>query len=340
MNNVYDISDQDRRYDEASTWIARIDRELSTDEEAELRTFLADDRNRELFLEMARLWDKMDALSRLAEILPDVEHRPRRSHGLAIAASLIVAAVAVAWFAVPWLTGDRPEFETIAQTTAVYETAVGEQSTVSLSDGTVLVLNTDSRVRVSYSHESRYIDLDRGEIHVTVARDPLRPLMVRTDSSIIQALGTQFNVEITSDRRVEVIVVEGVVLIGVNDPESAVAQTRLAPESATRLTGGSRAVLGPAEEQVERIEPREIEVKLSWTDGNIVFRGESLEEAIAEVGRYTDVEFVFLDDRARQVRVVGRFKTGDVDSLLANLEANLDISYQRLDDDEVLLSSR
>ena len=329
MSNIYDINSQDRRYDEASTWIARIDRGLSSDEEAGLQAFLADARNRELFLEMAELWDKMDALGRLAEILPDVERRRRRVPGLAVAASVLVAPV---WFAMPSV--DPGEAGDTA-TAAVYETAIGEQSTVSLSDGTVIVLNTDSRMQVRYSQGSRVIELERGEINVTVARDP-----VRAEANVIQAVGTVFNVEISSGQIVEVIVIEGVVLVGIQDAAADTPEALLSPESATRMTSGSRVVLGESGGQVERIETDEIEVKLSWTDGSIVFRGESLEDAMTEVGRYTEVEFVFLDEHSRQKRVAGRFKAGDVESLLAQLQNNFGISYQRIGDDKVLLSSR
>lgn len=338
MSNIYDINSQDRRYDEASTWIARIDRGLSPDEETELQAFLADARNRELFLEMAELWDKMDALDRLAEILPDVERRRRRrAPGLAVAASVLIALAAAVWFAMPLIDpGDADN----RATAAVYETAIGEQSTVSLSDGTVIVLNTDSRMQVRYSQGSRVIDLERGEINVTVARDPIRPLLVRAEASVIQAVGTVFNVEITGGQTIEVIVVEGVVLVGLQNAGADDPEGLLSAESATRMTSGSRVVLGQSGEQVERIEADEIEVKLSWTDGNIVFLGETLEDAMAEVGRYTEVEFVFLDEYSRQRRVVGRFKAGDVESLLAQLQANFDISYQRIGDDKVLLSGR
>ncbi len=337
MSNIYEINTQDRRYDEASAWIARIDRGLSPDEETGLQAFLADTRNRELFLEMAELWDKMDALGRLAEILPDVERRRRRAPGLAVAASALLAVAAAVWFAVPSIyPGDAGD----TAKAAVYETAIGEQSTVSLSDGTVIVLNTDSRMQVRYSQGSRVIDLERGEINVTVARDPIRPLLVHAEASVIQAIGTVFNVEITSGQSVEVIVIEGAVLVGIQNAASDDGEALLSPASATRMTSGSRVVLGQSGEQVERIETDEIEVKLSWTDGNIVFRGESLEDAMTEVGRYTEVEFVFLDERSREVRVAGHFKAGDVEGLLITLQNNFDISYQRIGDDKVLLSSR
>ena len=79
--------------------------------------------------------------------------------------------------------------------------------------------------------------------------------------------------------------------------------------------------------------------ELSWRDGNLIFRGESLAVAAAEVGRYTPVEFVFVDEGLQKVRVAGFFKAGDVTGFLSNLEANFDITYERVDDQTILLSA-
>jgi len=80
-----------------------------------------------------------------------------------------------------------------------------------------------------------------------------------------------------------------------------------------------------------------VAVKLSWRKGNLIFRGESLEEAVREVERYTPVEFVFLDQDLKKIRVAGLFKAGDVRGLLATLRENFDIVYQYTDDQTVLL---
>ena len=112
------------------------------------------------------------------------------------------------------------------------------------------------------------------------------------------------------------------------------------PPSAVTVAAGEELILGSPEEEVTEISPANIEVKLSWQNGNLIFRGESLEEAMAEVGRYTSVEFVFLDDELRKVRIAGLFRAGDVDGLLVVLRENFDIVYERVDERKVLLSAR
>lgn len=75
MSNVYDIDDarqrRARRAVEASTWIARMDKGLGDAEAEALRAWLrADAGNRAELLEMARMWDRMDALALLSEAFP------------------------------------------------------------------------------------------------------------------------------------------------------------------------------------------------------------------------------------------------------------------------------
>lgn len=105
------------------------------------------------------------------------------------------------------------------------------------------------------------------------------------------------------------------------------------------IAQAERVVLNSGEEAVEVLEPEEIEVQLSWRNGNLIFRGESLATAVAEVGRYTSVEFVIEDEELRRIRVAGLFKAGDVSGFLSSLEANFDIVYERADDATILLSA-
>jgi transmembrane sensor len=156
----------------------------------------------------------------------------------------------------------------------------------------------------------------------------------------VQAVGTAFSLEITSDQQIELIVTEGKVLVGVHQSHGGPTEVMpvvLAPFSVT-VIAGEQLTLGFPDEEITEVSPEEIEVKLSWRQGNLIFQGESLEEAVAEIGRYTTVEFVILDDDLRKVRIAGLFKAGDVDGLLAALRENFDIAYQRNSDGKILLS--
>ena len=337
-------------FDEAGDWLAKLDRGLSSSEERQFQAWLFDhDDNYAVFSQLAQVWDRMDVLSRLAEIYPiEPVRKHSRSYLLPIAASLLMAAGVVYWML------PRQSIETLSETVArshdlsipdLYQTGIGQQKSVSLQDGTQLMLNTNSRVSVVYSANNRFLLLERGEMHVDVAHDPGRPLSVMAQGRIMQAVGTEFNVEITDVQNIELLVTEGVVMVGiVNSPMSDQVTSEpivLAPDSSL-ITAGFQAVIDSTDDSEQSVEPaavdtEEIAVKLSWREGNLIFRGERLEDAITEIGRYTAVEFVFLDEEAKTMRVAGLFKAGDVEGLLKTLRDNFNISYEWIADDKIAL---
>ncbi len=64
---------EEKRLGEASDWIAKLDRSLTNDEKIALQTWLAlTKKNRDVLFEVAQIWDKMDDLSRLSDLFPDL----------------------------------------------------------------------------------------------------------------------------------------------------------------------------------------------------------------------------------------------------------------------------
>src|SRR5262249_50303587 len=97
----------------------------------------------------------------------------------------------------------------------VFQTVVGEQSSFTLQDGSVLFLNTDSKVRVSWLPRERHIELVRGEARFKVAKDATRPFTVATTTAAVRAVGTVFNVR-PEPLATQVAVLEGRVEVTVS----------------------------------------------------------------------------------------------------------------------------
>ena len=345
MNNVYEFPQRDRPYDEASEWIARMDKGLSEAEERELQRWIgADEANRKVLFEMTRLWDDMSVMSRLADLIPEPATRSRvvPASIFAVAASVLVAVIAGGWlYLSQGIDAETSTTLTASLPESVYETQVGEQSTVVLHDCTQVVLNTNSRIEVIYTDTYRLLRLERGEIHVEVAHDTDRPLSVAAGDRIMQAVGTAFSVQITPDQKIELVVTEGMVRIGVHaNPHTAkvVVAPPVLQASSVALVAGEEVLLGSPDEDVVPVSPEEIEVKLSWREGNLIFGGETLEDAVAEVGRYTTIEFVILDEDLKKETIGGLYKAGDIDGLLASLRGQFNIVHEWTDDGTILLT--
>ena len=360
MKTPTPIHRDDELIEAASRWVIKIDEDaLTRGDEAALHAWLEEsDEHRAVLFEVAAVWDKCDALAALADLFPHAGSR--ESHGsrwspwpqwtaITVGMSAVVACVLLL---IP-RPGADPATPMIHST---YETEVGGQKTVVLPDGSDLVLNTNTRVTVMVTRFARVLRLAQGEILVRVAQDPDRPLSVLAAGRVIQALGTEFVVEITPTRQVDLMVTEGEVVIGVHevalassdewgaDLDPAVLPSKIAPSADNTVTEGQWLRIGPGEllrsAQADTVDTDDLEVRLSWTEGRLVFRSEPLDRVLQEVERYTMVTFVLTDENLKHRTLTGRFRAGDVDALLASLRVNFQINHEFDGEGRVLLSTR
>ena len=343
MSNVYPLQSREQRYDEASIWVARLDRQLSPEEEQAMKRWLAQHPdNADLLYRMAGLWDKMDALARLADLFPKPPSTRKRWHSTwimsGLAASFLVMCVAVVllYTGPTWHSDPR-----LALLDNRYKTVLGERSNINLPDGTRVVLNTDSVLRIKYTKTDRLLMLERGEFHVQVAHNRDRPLSVYVEGKIVQAVGTAFSVRINEDRGVKVLVTDGKVVVASDESGEEAERRTTAPRISApelSLAKGELAMLGESAPKIERVAPEDIQAQLSWRQGNLTFRGEKLSAAIEEISRYSAVDFEFASEDIQEIRIAGLFKAGDIHGLLTTLQRNFGLNYQRQEDNTILLS--
>ncbi|MFK7888528.1 MAG: FecR family protein [Gammaproteobacteria bacterium] len=336
----------------AAIWIAKIDRGLSDDEQHQLNDWLGQaSLHGEALIEAATMWDMLDVLQPISKVLPmsdvrieDVaeasdEEQPDRRQGIgwfAVAASVLLAAGALAWLGLPsssvtpdHLTASRLESAEPVRIIRHYQTKVGETATFDLADGSIAQLNTDSTIAVEYSARHRHIELIKGEVFFEVARNPDRPFVVESGDDRVTAVGTAFSVDSSTGQSMEVIVTEGKVVI--NRKPGAVTESY--PDVV--LTPGQRVVVRDNQPDVSADE--DPDASLAWREGYVVFKGESLAQVVREIDRYTPLSFEITDPDLATIPVGGFFKTGDLEQLLLVLQQNFGVAHQR-DGNRILLS--
>ena len=336
----------DDSFDQACVWLSRIDRDLSAEEQADLQSWLSEHPDHlDLLVRIAKEWDRFDVLSQLIGDPPAVPKKrtPRRfaaKMAVGLAACVVIAIVFALLRDVPAPPGEANQ---VAER-RMYTTEVGEQSSVVLSDGSELTLNTDTRLSVDYTATERRVMLQSGEIFVQVMADTNRPFNVYVSDRVVQAVGTAFNVEYVRQGEVEVIVTDGTVAIRKEvrpDPSAGPARSRIEPgEVLTPVRRGEVYRFSGNSDVPQPIEADALTSRLAWRSGNLVFHGETLAQAIREIERYTDAEIVIADDRLNDILVAGVFRAGDIDGLLRTLENNFDVAHQRLNAHQILLTSR
>src|SRR6266849_644012 len=193
--------------EEAAVWIWRMDSAAvaAADRQAFEAWLRLDPRHRRAAAALSAVWGTLDGLAeakrgeKIATFtqtakLPLLHHPQRRW----IAAAAVLAAVAIG---AVWLQ-QGSELQTLA-------TAVGQQRNVTLADGSIVTLNTNTILETDLRWHAREIYLRKGEAHFQVAHDRSRPFLVHAGDAVVRAVGTAFEVRVLSDQHVDVVVDEG-----------------------------------------------------------------------------------------------------------------------------------
>lgn len=263
----------------------------------------------------------------------------------AAAACLLIVAASIAF--TPWLGRERNGGPAVmAEAAEIYETRIGERSTVTLSDGTVATINTNSRIEVSYTDEVREIALKRGQGFFDVAKDIDRPFVVVAGKKRVMALGTVFDVRFDDENEVQVTLVEGRVQVDDNSaPSGGAAPAASSTADMESAVSSASIELSPGERLIARANaaPEIIETdgveETSWRRGQLVFRQRALSDVVAEMNRYNAQKLVLdADERVLALEVSGVFNTGGPPSAFIDaLEAMHPLEARRTGRDELTL---
>ncbi|MFA5632155.1 MAG: FecR domain-containing protein [Porticoccaceae bacterium] len=270
---------------------------------------------------------------------PPLDTRPARKYHrpfVAAATVMLCVSLVIAWQWLPAFMGND-----------TYSTMLGEQRTVRLKDGSLVHLNTNTKVETHFSFKGRDITLLDGEALFDVAKDPDRPFRVRSNKNIIQAIGTQFNVYQHGDVT-KVAVIEGIVGI---DPDRKLQPQHqqsvdLSSHSAVkvsvdpaRLVAGQEAALGPNGEVLSLIET-DVRNAIAWRTRRLVFQSQSLSEVAAQFNRYNRLQIRIEGDELAAKRLTGTFNADDPKTLIRFLAAGQDLQVDRSGNNVVIRQAR
>jgi transmembrane sensor len=326
--NIVNFPDRPPVEDEAARWVVRHgEGSLTTAEQAQFDAWKqASPAHGEAFARLSAHWKDLDLLAALADTPAEkpLWMKPSLWAGAGMAAAVALAViVGVSQFSAP----GAPTVQVAEQPgLGVYKTEVGDQEKITLADGSVVTLNTASRIEARMNDKERTIRLLEGEAFFEVAHDPSRPFSVYAGDGVTVAVGTAFSVRLEQGS-VEVVVSEGKVSY------SRVADVP-APEPVAYVAAGETALFGESV-VIDRIDLAAIDRKLSWTDGKLVFSGDALSSVVADISRYADIRFEFATQDLADMRVGGVFGLGEVDDMLEALETNFGVRAERIDDKHV-----
>lgn len=255
----------------------------------------------------------------------------RRSLSSAMVAGLAAALLAVSLLG-GWGMAGFPDPTTLGfgggePRAARYVTAAGERATVSLPDGSVLTLNTDSAAEVAFDRRARVVRLVKGQALFAVAHDPSRPFRVQAGDRQVTAVGTVFDVLLLPEN-LRVALLDGVVRVSAEQSRPGPVQTLSAGEVMTARADGTVTV---RKADTARL--------AGWRDGMVHFEETPLDEAVAEMNRYARRPIVVVDAKARALRVSGAFRTTEADTFAGTMVDIFPLSINHSADGRTILAS-
>lgn len=327
---------------EAAAWVSRLDAGPSDELLEEFQRWMDQSRHhREAGERLRGLWGELDALAELRASAVEASATARRPVGRAAPQRRLVAAMVAAAAALAAVVGLAVAVRPPAPA-PVFETAVGEQRTIALADGSTVQLNTNSRLQVQLAARARDLRLERGEAFFQVKHDPARPFTVYAGQGTVQALGTAFAVRLEKDE-MRVTLTRGAVRLGHAAPAGfRPTRPRQNGDEAVLTAHGGRvaeAVVAPNGITQQPVSSEAAARELAWRQGALVFADEPLSHVVADVSRYTDVDIEIADPKLRDVRIAGYFQTGEVEPMLEALQTGFGIHVERLGPKRVRLSA-
>ena len=304
--------------DEAARWFVRLQEPaVSADEQQRFDAWLNQHpQHRDEFQLLQGLWTAADLLpaprlKALAETRPARrERRPLLRY--AVAASVLAVALGLGLFSGLNHPGGY---------SAEFSTALGERKHVALPDGSVIDLNSRSRLQVHYEKDRRLIELSEGEAMFSVEHDSSRPFVVEAGSGKITVTGTRFDVrrEVTQTR---VAVEQGTVKVQGHDaPDNEFIN--LTAGLGTHVDAQGKVAAAYA------VNPAEL---TAWRGGKLVFNNARLSEVAAEVSRYREQPLTVSNPGVANLRLTSVFKSDNTDALLKALPSILPVAVRTLDD--------
>jgi transmembrane sensor len=202
-------------------------------------------------------------------------------------------------------------------------TGIGQTQVYNMADGSTITLNTNTIVQAENRLLSRQVKLLQGEALFNVAHG-WRSFTVQANDTHIRDIGTAFNVFNTNNGAI-VTVLEGSVEVTIDNKNQLLTQNQTLQTSINQFKA-------PATVDTSTI--------TAWQQGNILFDGTPLGEAVKEMQRYRKAPIILNDTKAAKLRISGAYDIKGIESLLDTLPISVAVKVNRNINGSVEITSR
>lgn len=198
------------------------------------------------------------------------------------------------------------------------EVPIGQRSRLTLSDGTVVWLHSNSKLSYPtvFGSNQRNVNLE-GEAYFEVSKDARKPFIVALPQQTIKVLGTEFNVSAYPDQATAISLLEGSVEVSNGNDASII------------MTPRHRVVFDNHTMHYDTLINHDF---LLWKEGIYVFDKSSFEEITMQLENYYGIRSVFLKEELKSYRFTGKFRQQDgIENIMNLLKESRPFNYRRND---------
>ncbi len=292
---------------EAALWLARIRADDCSEEDRRIfqHWLAADPDHLKAFEAVSAMWETVAGLPRDLQA-KDLRGAAARAPVAGSRRHILVGAGAAALIAGTFSVWRSAE-------AGVYQTEIGEQKHVVLADGSRVFLDTDTRIKVTFSQKDRQVDLDYGRANFTVAQDAKRPFWVNAAERRVLAGNATLDIR-RDGNKVSVVVING-----------TAAVTPAGNDRGEILLGGQRLISRPVE--APTLDRPNLTPLLAWQSGRAIFDNEKLSSAIQEMNRYSTMKLAVEGKTVGDMRISGVYGVGDNVSFATSVSQLLPVKF-------------
>ncbi len=258
----------------------------------------------------------LDAWSAIQQHNQEAAKRKKTAWRQKTAAVLVLLGVLGYFLAKTFTPVPQQTVSKIAET-EVLQAPLGVKSTITLEDGSVVFLNSGSKISYTkgFTDSLRLLTLE-GEAYFEVAHDPTRPFIVKTGSVSTKALGTEFNIFSFPGEEISISLVKGEVLVSREDAD---LEQRLVPGEGISASPDSR------EWEKTEFDPEKV---LSWMNKTLVFEETHFSVASRKLEAWFGVEVLFESNVPANLHVSGKFVDESLENILKGLSYSSRFNYR------------
>lgn len=315
------FKDEAQLREEAVAWVIRLHRGgVSSEEREALDAWCGQSpAHARMFRKVSGVWESPELREAAATVVDSLPSHPKTIFNLRWATFVVATVVCMVVLAMLAI-----QFDVVTRWRADHRTEAGERRTIELPDRSIVTLNTQSAIAVSFDETARRIHVLSGEAFFDVRQDATRPFIVEGAETSVRATGTTFVVRAEAGGD-QVTVIEGAVEVGVN---SLIASPAI-------VTAGSQVQsehgrLGP-------LHAVDVVSASAWLRGRLVVHGISFAHVLEELRRYYPGTVVLVNQHVGRVQVTGTYSVEDPVGALTLLVKTVPLSMISLTDRLVIL---